>query len=122
MVKNLPANAEAPGDASSIPGMGRSPGVGNGNPLQYSYLENSMDRGAWQATAHGVVKSRARLSTYAHTHSHKHIPLKSLPFLLHKYSLGVLLAKRWCECAWSTGLMALAKLRGTWGSGVLPAK
>ena len=53
MVKNLFANA---GDAGSIPGLGRSPGVGNGNPLQYSCLENPMDRGAWQATVHGVSK------------------------------------------------------------------
>ena len=44
------------------PGSGRSPGEGNGNPLQYSYLENSMDRGAWQATVHGVTRSRTRLS------------------------------------------------------------
>ena len=43
-------------DVVSIPGSGISPGVGNGNPLQYSYLENSMDRGAWQATIHGVTK------------------------------------------------------------------
>ena len=54
MVKNLPAN---PGDTGSIPGLGRSPGEGNGNPLQYSYLGNPMDRGAWQATVHGVAKS-----------------------------------------------------------------
>ena len=52
-VKNLPANA---GDAGSIPGLGRSPGEGNGNPLQYSCLENPMDRGAWQAAVHGVAK------------------------------------------------------------------
>ena len=45
------------GDLSLIPGMGRSPGEGNGHPLQYSYLENSMDRGAWWATIHGVAKS-----------------------------------------------------------------
>jgi len=45
------------GDPSLIPGMGRSPGEGNGHPLQYSYLENSMDRGAWWATIHGVAKS-----------------------------------------------------------------
>ena len=50
------------GDPSSIPGSGRSPGEGNGNPLQYSCLENCMDRGAWQATAHGVAKSQTRLS------------------------------------------------------------
>ena len=44
------------GDLGSIPGSGRSPGEGNGNPLQYSYLENSRDRGAWQATVRGVAK------------------------------------------------------------------
>ena len=49
--------------AGSIPGSGRAPGGGNGNLLQYSYLENSMDRGAWQATVHGVAKSQTRLST-----------------------------------------------------------
>ena len=57
-VKNLTANAGNSGDAGSIPGLGRSPGGGNGNPLQYSCLENSIDRGAWQATVHGVTKSR----------------------------------------------------------------
>ena len=46
------------GDTGSIPGLGRSPGEGNGNPLQYSCLENSMDRGAWRATVHGVTKSQ----------------------------------------------------------------
>ena len=54
MVQNLPANA---GFASSIPGSGRSPGGGHGNPLQYSCLQNPMDRGAWQATVHGVAES-----------------------------------------------------------------
>ena len=53
VVKNPPANA---GDTASIPGSGISPGGGNGNPLQYSLLENPMDRGAWQATVHGVTK------------------------------------------------------------------
>ena len=47
------------GDMGSIPGLGRSPGKGNGNPLQYSCPENSMDRGAWRATVHGVLKSPA---------------------------------------------------------------
>ena len=55
MVKNMVANA---GDTSSIPGPRRSPGEGNGNPLEYSCLENPMDRGAWQITIHGVTKSR----------------------------------------------------------------
>ena len=49
------------GDLGSIPGLGKSPGEGNGNPLQYCYLENAMDRGAWQATVHGVAKSWTRL-------------------------------------------------------------
>ena len=50
------------GDLGSIPGLGRSPGEGNGNPLQYSCLENSMNGGTWRATVHGVTKSRTRLS------------------------------------------------------------
>ena len=54
VVKNPSANA---GNTGSIPGLGRSSGGGNGNPLQYSCLENSMDRGAWQTTVHGVTKS-----------------------------------------------------------------
>ena len=56
-VKNPPANAGNTGDKGLIPGSGRSPGGGNGNPLQYSCLENPMDRRAWQATVHGVAKS-----------------------------------------------------------------
>ena len=52
------------GDLDSIPGLGRSPGEGNGNPLQYSCLENPMDGGAWEATVHGVAKSRTRLSNF----------------------------------------------------------
>ena len=57
MVKNPPANTEDARDTGSIPGSGRSPGGGNGNLLQDSCLENPMDRGAWQATVHGVSKS-----------------------------------------------------------------
>ena len=57
MVKNPSANAGDLRDAGSIPGLGRSPGVGNGTPLQYSCLENFMDRGAWQGTIHGVAKN-----------------------------------------------------------------
>ena len=58
MVKNLPANAGDAGDAGLIPRLGRYPGEGNGNPLQYSCLGNPMDRGAWWATVHGVSKSQ----------------------------------------------------------------
>ena len=56
------------GDPGSIPGSGRSPGEGNGNPLQYSCLENPMDGGAWQATVHGVAKSRTQLSDFTFFH------------------------------------------------------
>ena len=52
------------GDQGSIPGSGRSPGEGNGNPLQYSFLENPMDGGALQAIAHGVAKSQTQLSNF----------------------------------------------------------
>ena len=68
MVKDFPHSSVGKesacnaGDLGSIPGLGRSPGEGNGNPLQYSSLENSMDRGAWWAIVHGVTKSRTRLS------------------------------------------------------------
>ena len=61
VVKNLPANAGDLRDMGLIPGSGRSPGEGNGNPLQYSCLGNSADREAWWATVHGVARSRTRL-------------------------------------------------------------
>ena len=57
MVKNQPASAGDARDAGLIPGLGKSPGAGHGNPLQYSCLENPMDRGAWKATVHRVTKS-----------------------------------------------------------------
>ena len=60
VVKNPPANA---GDTGSIPVLGRIPGKGNGNPLQYSYLGNPRDRGAWQATVHVVARVRHDLAT-----------------------------------------------------------
>ena len=56
MVKNLPANAGDIRNVGFIPGSGRSPGGGNGNPLQYSCLENPMDRGAWQAAIHSIAE------------------------------------------------------------------
>ena len=63
MVKNLPANVDDVRDVGSISERKRSPGVGNGNPLQYSCLENSMDRGTWRAIVHEVAKSQMQLST-----------------------------------------------------------
>ena len=62
MGRSLAASAEDARDMVSIPGSGRPPGEGNGNPLQYSCLENSVNRGAWQATVHGAAKSQTRLS------------------------------------------------------------
>ena len=62
VVKNLPARAGNTRDMSSVPASGRSPGVGNGNLLQYFSLENPIDRGAWSAIVYGVAKSQTRLS------------------------------------------------------------
>ena len=69
VVTNLPANATDARDRSSIPGLERSPGRRNGNPLQYPWLENSMDRGAWQGTAHRVAESQTRLKLTSYTRS-----------------------------------------------------
>ena len=83
---NLPANA---GDVGSNPGLGRSPGEGNGNPLQYSCLENPMDGGAWWARVHWVAKSRIRLSDFTFLS----FPMTSQVLLEHcvsAYNLGTL--------------------------------
>ena len=72
MIKNLSANAGDTRDTGSILGSGRSPGVGNGNPLQYSCLENPIDRGAWWVIDHQFAKSWTRLSLYARAHTHTH--------------------------------------------------
>ena len=69
MVNNLPASAGDTGDLGSIPGLGRSPGEGHGNPLQYFCLENPMDRRAWRVTVHGDAKSWTQLSDLACTHT-----------------------------------------------------
>ena len=71
VVKNPPANAGDIRDPSLIPGLGRSLGGGHGNPLQYSCLENPMDRGAWRVTVHGVAKSQTRPKQLnKHTHAY----------------------------------------------------
>ena len=62
VVKNLPANTGDAGNSGSVPVLGRSPGGRHGNPLQYSCLENSMDRGAWRATVIGEAKSQTQFS------------------------------------------------------------
>ena len=79
MVKNLPAIAGDIKDVGLIPGSGRdSPGEGHGNPLQYSCLENSMDRGAWRATVHGVTKSWTQL---------KWLSMHAQPYSTHIYDM-----------------------------------
>ena len=83
VVKNLPAyNKGAAGDEGLIPGVGRAPGGGQSNPLQYSCLENPMDRGAWRATVHGVAKSQTWLSMYITIYK-KHISEYSLRTTLY---------------------------------------
>ena len=76
VVKNPPVNAGNVRDAGSIPGSGRSPGEGNDNPLQYSCLENPMDRGAWRATVHRVAESQTRLKQLG---MHTHTPIITAP-------------------------------------------
>ena len=71
VVKNPPANAEDTRDASSIPGLGRSPGEGKGNRIQYSCLEHPMDKGDWRATVHRVTK-KLDMTKCPHTHTHTH--------------------------------------------------
>ena len=80
-VKNLPANAGDTRDVGLIPGLGRSPGEENGNPLQHSCLENPMGRVTWWATIHRVAKSQTRLSSHTHTHTHTAV-ITSLATLL----------------------------------------
>ena len=72
VVKNLSANAGSIRDKGSITGLGRSPGGGHGNPLQYSCLENPMDRRAWWATVHWVAELDMTVHTRIHTHTHTH--------------------------------------------------
>ena len=74
VVKNPPANAGDAGDISLIPALGRSPGEGHGYPLQYSCLENAMERGTWRTTVHGVAKSCTWLT---HTQHNNHFSLVS---------------------------------------------
>ena len=83
MVQNLPANTGDARDAGLIPGLGRSPGGGNGNPLQYSCLENTMDRGAWWATVHWVAdESDTMEQLNTHTKYSIYVPMsRPLPSL-----------------------------------------
>ena len=86
MIKNLPASVGDIRDMGSIPGLGRSPGGGHGNPLQYSCLENPMDRGAWWATVHGVAESWTQLKDLACRHMSS--VSMSLVFTVHMYMIS----------------------------------
>ena len=87
MVKNLPAIAGNTREAGSIPGLGKSPGVGNSNALQYSCLENPIDRGAWQAIIHRVAKSQTGLKqSTIHTHTALFFTMKIHKLKGSKYS------------------------------------
>ena len=79
LVKNVPANAGDTRNSDSIPGLGKSPEGGHGNPHQYSWLENPMDRGAWQSIG---LQSQTRLSVRAcaHTHTHTHTHTYTLAY------------------------------------------
>ena len=82
MVKNPPAHAGDVRDTGSIPESGRSPGGGHGNSLQYSFLENSVDRGAWKATVHWVTKSQMQLKRLStHTPKYELLGAKVLCYL-----------------------------------------
>ena len=86
-VKNPSADAGNTRDLGSIPGLRRSPGEGNGNPLQYSCLENPTDRGAWQAIVHGASKSQTWLSNWTHTHIYIYTYLSIYLFIFNLKSL-----------------------------------
>ena len=86
VVKNPYANAGDIRDMGLIPGLGRPLGGGSGNPLQYSCLENPMDRGAWRTTVYGVAKSQTQLKQLMHAHAHYFgsiIPLNFVNHLAH---------------------------------------
>ena len=101
-VKNPPANAGDARDTSLIPGLGRSSRVGNGYLLQYSYLENSMDRGAWQATVCGVTKNQKQLSTII-TRWHSDVMIRRI------------FASKWMERRGYMGTLGSWWRLGMWG-------
>ena len=90
MVKNLPANAGDERDVGLIPGSGRSPGGGHSNPLQYSCLENPMDRGAWRPTVHSLTESGTpEVTGHARTCAHSvYVSVLSAPFIPSPFPLG----------------------------------
>ena len=91
------------GDPDSIPGLGRSPGEGNGNPLQYSCLGNPMDRGAWRATVHGVARVGYDLATEPPNHHHRLLSIRVICVLCPDCLMGWVLERR----HWFSGLKTM---------------
>ena len=120
VVQNLPASAGDTGDTGLIPGLGRSRGEGNGNPLQHSCLESPMGRGAWWATIHGATKSQTRLNDGAHRHTR---PCSSLFCTKYKQCLRWMrmrarLNEDWQSTrpeVWTKAEQLLFKLQQCWG-------
>ena len=100
VVKNLPANAGGRRDSGSIPPSGRSTGGGNGNLLQYSCLENLMDRGAWWAIVHGVEKSQTQLKQLSTLAYHQTHPVIWALWGLRRYLLFILIFFFFCHASW----------------------
>ena len=100
VVKNPPANAGDARDADSVPGSGRSPGIGIGNPLQYSCRENSMDRGTWQTTVYGVARSD---SLWPHRLQHTRSPCPLPTPGVHSNSCPSI--RQWCHPAISSSVV-----------------
>ena len=96
------------GDLGSIPGLERSPGEENGTPLQYSCVENSMDRGAWQAIVHGVAKSQTRLSNFTSSDNYSDLP-KSIIFFL--FTSKKYMCKKLCEAYMSKLVLPHLKIK-----------
>ena len=110
VVKNPPAKA---GDASLIPESGRSPGEGNGNPVWYSCLENSMDRGAWRATVHGVTRVKHNLATEEMNDERIYIFIYPKCLSIHLLpDIRLFAHLGYCEqCWWDIGCMYLFELQ-----------
>ena len=115
VVKNLPVNAGEIRDVGSIPGLGRSPGGGHGNPLQYSCLENPMDRRIWQGTVHRVQKSQTQLKQLS-THRLVHIPYTYLLSSV-QFSWVQSLSCVWLFATpWITARQASLSITNSWSS------
>ena len=106
-------SARNAGDPGSIPGLGRSPGEGNGYPLQYSCLENPTDRGAWRAAAHGVAESRTRLTKQEHNRRDANGPSDAMAgpcASCHPAPVSLQLAKYRCFLLYFLPLVSLTAL------------